>query len=281
MNRITFIPVGGLANRMRAIASVVHLSEETKSRLNIFWFQDWALNSPFSCLFEPIDGDILILKEASSVDSLLLDRPRKKNFYIPRLYQSVAFVDCIYERSFYNLIQDKFDFSEWVNAKRHVYMASYSAFQSYHPSLISNLFVPVREINERVEMQCKSFTGNVVGVHIRRTDNIASIKHSPLELFYAEVDKDVDGNSNTSIYLATDSVEVKNKMKQRYGKRLICSENSVSRNSVEGIQGGVVDMYTLARTNKIYGSFQSSFSEMAAQIGKVPFKVLQLHSDIG
>ena len=35
-------------------------------------------------------------------------------------------------------------------------------------------------------------------------------------------------------------------------------------------------MYTLARTQKIYGSFQSSFSEMAAQIGGTPLEILKL-----
>ena len=35
-------------------------------------------------------------------------------------------------------------------------------------------------------------------------------------------------------------------------------------------------MYTLARTQKIYGSFQSSFSDMAAQIGGTPLEILKL-----
>ena len=36
-------------------------------------------------------------------------------------------------------------------------------------------------------------------------------------------------------------------------------------------------MYTLARTEKIYGSFQSSFSELASQLGGVEVKVLRKH----
>ena len=41
-------------------------------------------------------------------------------------------------------------------------------------------------------------------------------------------------------------------------------------------QEGVADMYTLARTQKIYGSFQSSFSNIAAQLGRVPLEILKL-----
>lgn len=46
MGKITFVPVGGLANRMRAVASAVMLAGKTKSELSIIWFRDWALNAP-------------------------------------------------------------------------------------------------------------------------------------------------------------------------------------------------------------------------------------------
>ena len=64
MGKITFVPVGGLANRMRAVASAVMLAGKTKSDLSIIWFRDWALNAPFYQLFKPIDRE-----EPSSVPS--------------------------------------------------------------------------------------------------------------------------------------------------------------------------------------------------------------------
>ena len=69
-----------------------------------------------------------------------------------------------------------------------------------------------------------------------------------------------------AIYLATDSEEVKWEMKERYGDWIFCSgkKGTVDLRN-KGV--GITDMYTLARTQKIYGSFQSSFSDMAAQIG--------------
>jgi hypothetical protein len=276
--KITFVPVGGLANRMRAMASAVHLSQETNSQLNVLWFKDWALNAPFSCLFESINDKILNLKETSFIGRVLWDRPRKKNLYLPSIFHYISFTDCIYERSFFHLIQTKFDFNQWVKKNQNVYMASYSAFQPYEQFLISKLFVPIRTINDKIEKHCSLFEKNTIGVHIRRTDNIASIEQSPLELFYKKLDIDIEIHDNTSIYLATDSEEVKAQMRQRYGRRIICSENEASRNSIEGIQEGVVDMYTLAQTKKIYGSYGSSFSDMAAQINGRPLEILKLNS---
>ena len=48
---ITLIPVGGLANRMRAIASAVELSRICDCRLNVYWFRDMGLNARFGDIF--------------------------------------------------------------------------------------------------------------------------------------------------------------------------------------------------------------------------------------
>lgn len=275
MRRITFVPVGGLANRMRAMVSALTLAHQTDSKLEVIWFPTWDLYAPFDSLFLPIDESGISLRNASIWDKLTLDRPRKKNLHIPRLYQCFAFNGTKYERSFYSLIQQKFDFNEWVVLNRKVYMASYHAFYPYELPLIGKMFVPIQFIKDRIDDICTQFVDNAIGVHIRRTDNIASIQQSPLELFYEKVDYELDRDEKSMVYLATDSEEVKNQMRQRYGKRVISSSVPANRNSIVGIQNGLVEMYTLARTSKIYGSFQSSFSEMASQIGGVSLEILK------
>lgn len=89
MGKITFVPVGGLANRMRAVASAVMLAGKTKSELSIIWFRDWALNAPFYQLFKPVDREVACLRDASRLDYALLDRPRSKNFHFPLLFQKL------------------------------------------------------------------------------------------------------------------------------------------------------------------------------------------------
>ena len=98
---------------------------------------------------------------------------------------------------------------------------------------------------------------------------LASIRQSPIELFYQKLDEEIKEDDKVAIYLATDSEEVKREMKERYGDRIFCSGKKADRGSLEGIREGITDMYTLARTQKIYGSFQSSFSNIAAQLGRV------------
>ncbi len=275
MNQITFVPVGGLANRMRSIASVITLAQQTKSYVNIIWFQDWTLHAPFHKLFEPINQPHITLKDASFLQYLSTDRPRIKNLYLPRFYQILTFNDAIYERSFYQLIQQEFNFKKWIEQNKHVYMASYSTFIPYRQAMLKELFVPTNNIQQKIKHRCKNFNESVIGVHIRRTDNIASIQKSPLNLFYNKIDIEIDKQTKTQIYLATDSEEVKYSMKKRYGNRIISSDNVADRSTVNGIIDGITDMYTLACTTKIYGSFQSSFSEIASQIGNIPLEIIQ------
>ena len=275
MSEITFVPVGGLANRMRAMASAITLAQQTDSKLKVIWFPTWDLYAPFDFLFEPINKDCITLRNASTWDKFTIDRPRRKNLCLPYLFQYLTFGDCKYECSFYSLIQQKFDFKGWITSKRKVYMASYHAFYPYEQSLIGEIFAPIQFIKDRIDSRCTQFVNNTIGVHIRRTDNIASIQQSPLELFFEKVDEELDKDNHTMIYLATDSEEVKLQMRKRYGNRIISSSTPADRNSVAGIQDGLIDMYTLARTRKIYGSFQSSFSEMASQIGGIPLEILK------
>ena len=52
MEKIILVPVGGLANRMRAVASAVTLTYRVRRKLEVLWFRDWGLNAPFFKVFE-------------------------------------------------------------------------------------------------------------------------------------------------------------------------------------------------------------------------------------
>lgn len=65
---ILLVPVGGLANRMKAIDSAIKLSRKTNSELHIIWFKDRGLNCRFDQLFEPIDLPNVKITEATWSD---------------------------------------------------------------------------------------------------------------------------------------------------------------------------------------------------------------------
>ena len=274
MSNFIFIPVGGLANRMKAVASSFILAQQNQIKTNVIWFQDWALHAPFNTVFEPIHSPNICIKEASLIDHIIYDRPRAKNLYRPRLFQYFIFRSCLYEKTIQDLKKQNFNFNNWIQ-KGHVYMASYLDFQEISTDILRQLFIPLPPIQARIDHLSQQFSPYTLGVHVRRTDNAASIELSPIELFFTAIDKEIDSYADASIYLATDDESVKLEFQKRYGKRLIYAKDKADRSSITGIQGGIVDMYALARTQKILGSFHSSFSELAAQVGNIPLEIIK------
>lgn len=120
---------------------------------------------------------------------------------------------------------------------------------------------------QRVETYEKQFSPYTIGLHIRRTDNVTSITHSPTSLFMKACTTELVKRHDLKLFLATDSEEVKRQFIKTFGNRGITAPQEASRNNREGIINGLTDMWTLARTQKIYGSVGSTFSQMASYIG--------------
>ena len=270
---LTLVPSGGLANRMRAVASAYSLCEATGSRLQVVWFRDWALDAAFNDIFEPVDPSLFDLREARILDFIVNDRPRRKNLWIPKLLQMLVYPphykSRIYEREVTPLKRQGFDFEAWQRGHR-CYMSCYQVFGSFPDTLYGKLFRPVRGVMEQVERNECMFSAHTIGMHIRRTDNMESIEKSPTQFFIDAGRKELESYADLKIFLATDSEDVKREMREEFGNRIITAGEEAFRGNVDGIRGGLADMYTLARTQCIYGSAGSSFSEMASYIGGKP-----------
>lgn len=267
---MTFIPVGGLANRMRSINSAISLCENDE--LQIYWFKDQGLNCCFEHIFQPIPLLHVTLKEAKNWDKILYDRPRRKNLYIPKLYQKLRFDACLYENE---TKEGQLDYRQWKRNHNSVYLASYNQF--YPPTkTLKDLFIPINPIQEKIENVCSAYTLQTIGIHIRRGDHDIAIRKSPIELFIAEMEKEIEKKPLTKFYLATESEVEKATLIKRFGSRIITSKDAATRNTTEGIQNAIVDLYALSKTHKILGSFYSSFSEIAAQLGSCHLQILTL-----
>lgn len=273
-SKLTLIPVGGLANRMKAIDSAVALAKDTQTELHIIWFKDQGLNCRFDELFEPLQVPGVKVKEATVSDLLLYDRPRRKNFYLPRLFQRLLFDDCIYEERATQLFYNRFDFRSWVQG-RLTYIASCVYFYPQPEQELFKIFRPIAPLQQKIEKCCSVFGNHTQGIHIRRTDNIGSITQSPTELFIERIKEEIEKKNDATFYLATDSEEDKERLKKEFGERVITSACKADRNSVKGMQDALVELYILSHTNQIIGSMQSSYSETAAQISGISCELLK------
>lgn len=124
-----------------------------------------------------------------------------------------------------------------------------------------------------IKFKVKSPICNTIGVHIRRTDNTASIRSSPLDYFIEYMKKQKE---NANFYLATDCEKTKAIVLDIFGANIITNNFCLYRDTEEGMINAIYDFISLSQCKKIIGSTASSFSELAARYGNIPL-ILNSH----
>lgn len=252
-------PQGGLCNRLRAIAATKAFILEygLEKRFTLVWGNGGELNCDYRRLFED-DADIRVKNYCSDSYNIKHLYWIIKGRLIPRAI-NVDGVDKI-ER-FISDIREGKDF--WIKTG-HQFISSPIDYTFFKPK--GKFIIAADKIME---------SGEVIGVHIRRGDNLRSAEFSPLELFQGKMDEEVRLNPTVRFFVATDSPSVEEKLRERYGNKIIVRPpKELSRNSPRGIEDALIDVLCLSRCRKIYGSFWSSFSEVASQIGNTPLEIL-------
>lgn len=156
------------------------------------------------------------------------------------------------------------------NSKKHC-IKSYGNFADWeHISEIVDCLKPAIEIENRVDDIMSPYMNfSTIGIHIRRTDHKLAIQNSPLYLFTDQMEQILKEEPNTYFYLATDDADVESQLSAKFP--LIehkCFSDEKSRKTENGMKDAYIDMLCLSRCGKIYGSYQSTFSNMAAVIGR-------------
>ena len=130
-------------------------------------------------------------------------------------------------------------------------------------------FRPIADIRSRIENKRAEFH-HTVGVHIRRGDHTVSAQASTTDKFIHAMENLREENPDITFFLCTDSIPLKNKLIRDFENRIIVNDiGSVDRNRREAIREALIDLFCLAGTEKIYGSYWSTFSQVAADIGGI------------
>ena len=219
----------------------------------------------FADIFQPLTCKVL--EETGLLHKYTLDRPRKKNLFLPALYEYCAFDKCFSE---FVVGYKDIDFS-FLKETHKVWMASCKAFYREEEAHFE-MFRPIEELQTQINNVVQQFPAQVIGMQIRRTDHITAIQSSPTACFEAIMEK---LDAHTKVYLATDDEHEKQHFVQLFGDRILTRESTLERGSKKGIQDAVIEMYILAATNRIYGSKSSSFGQIAAKIGNIEFIEVQ------
>lgn len=265
---------GGLGNRMRTAAAAAAIAPQISGHVVVLWAPQWGMECRFDQLFEPIVLENYELRDATLTERLTAARPRQRNLFLPSITNRLFFRHVLYNEQVYPLFRDSFDFAAWANAGRSL-IWTWLDFYPWESQLLRQLFRPLPALRQRIDERCAAFSAHTIGVHIRRTDHQQAIEESPLELFTAAIDHEAELHPDLRIYLATDDEATKKALSDRYGDRILASPAEATRESADGIREALVEMLTLSGTKHIYGSAGSTFSPIAACMGKVPITILQ------
>jgi len=268
-------PNYGLANRMRVIASGLDLQQSTALPLTIIWPKTFELNCAFEDLFQPI-------RNIRFIDKPLYFHLVKNSDQKSPLTSSIAKISnrlfninyCVKEDDGSELMKGAVkDAFKIVTKFKNVYIKTCGEFTTNN-SLYAR-FEPVAELKETIRQRTKLFSKKTIGLHIRRTDHVHAIDNSPVELFMDAIERQHKQQPDVNFYLSTDDPETESKLKNCFGDLIITYKKDFSRKSLQGMKDALLDLYCLSRTSRIYGSFNSSFSDIASRINGIPLTIMQ------
>jgi len=135
---------------------------------------------------------------------------------------------------------------------------------------------PVAAIQDDIERQVRQWPVGVVGVHVRRTDHSFPTANGRCRTCEVGSDRALlrrlgQLSPATHLFVATDNPDSLHLVQAHCPGRSHFHPKTWGNGWRQtSVPEAVVDLYCLARTSQLIGTFYSSFSEYAALLGNVP-----------
>jgi hypothetical protein len=267
MSTIVVKPLAGLANKLRVIESTLSLARQLNIKPHILWVTEWQMIARYDELFEPNELFTISYTDKYTYcrSSFSLKGIKKP---VGKIINKLSGIDLMFNDVdiALNVSSGKWNIREMIGECNNVYINTCHNFYPYHYNFA--WAKPLPKISKAIDSYLNIIKNNdCIGLHIRRTDNTASIAASTDELFEKAIRKEIEKNNNCVFFLATDDLKTQDHFVQMFGKeRILFYPKKFGRDSVEAIQDAVVDWVLLGKCSKLYCSYYSSFSETAAAI---------------
>ncbi len=251
---LCILSLGGLCNRMRTMSSVLDLSERLNQKAIFVWVKMPDINASFDHLFVHFPATVISLKARGCVFKII--------DFIKKHWKGIIIDDSFANKYCKSNLSSNFHLFKNKSILVHSCenLTKTEDFSMFHPKL-------------RGTFECD----NCIGIHIRRTDNVQSILHSPTSLFIQRIQKEIDNDPDVRFYLATDDEKEEEFIRNHFPNHILTySKRSLDRNNPVGIDDALIDLINLSRCKKILGSYYSSFSDTAASWGNIEKEVIKI-----
>ena len=245
---------------MRVVDSGLALASELRIKLRVVWTRTPDLGARHVALFEPHPG-VAVVERGWTANRLL----RRVALYTGRYSRDVR------QGELERLVRSGQLYA--LAREPSTLLVTCSRFRPLRGRL--ECFVPVASLRREVERVASAFGPRTVGVHVRRGDHALSREESPTAAFGTRMAAELARDPATTFFLCTDSPSDEAALGARFPGRVHARPKCLDRGDEAGARDAVIDLYALARTARILGSHESSFSETAAQIGGIELEVVR------
>ncbi len=265
----------GLANRLGAINSAIHLADHIGSSLRVIWLPSSALGAKYMDLFNISEHFSLIDLDPSvrTIDKL--------HHAVLGLRTDREIYRWIRNRKYDSVLEDHdepcdirppdFDFessSQFIKGKKILISTCFPFFRSSGSGFFSPS--PTSTVLNEINKFKSDWPKIMVGVHIRRTDHKFAIKHAPLFKFFEAIDARLEEEPGTRFFLATDCANVQDEIINKYRGKFFFREKVFGRSSVQAMRDALIDLHLLSHCSEILKSPGSTFSSVAAELSRGP-----------
>lgn len=223
---------GGFGNRVRAMISAICWAEDLSRKVTIWW---WVHDKACPCAFDKLFEYASLPPWVKVEDGYLEDA-----------------IECLQS-------------DEFIGAGYPSRVKSYGHFHSSDPERwLRHLraLQPAAAIRHRAEQIPRQ---GVLGIHIRRGDNLRATEDSPLSAYLFTIWEKY--RDYRAYIIATDCPQARYVLTSLFPERCFFPARVQHRFSEEGIIEAAVDFFSIARCPVILGSAHSSFTDMAAGYG--------------
>lgn len=254
---IVIEPVNGLCNRMRALDSAIALADLLDQPLRVVWCCNQHLNCRYDELFEVPEKIDRMTQVGFSWSAQFIEKWSRK----VRKRAADYFADT---DDCNDLMHQHYDFGQLCDNK-YIYLRAWCRFYSPCRPSFYHQFVPVEPLRKVIDSYRQS--DNMVGVHIRRSDNKHSIEGSPTSVFIEKMCEEAGLSKDVKFFLATDSPDEERQLEGLFPGRIVTHRKaSLDRNDPRAIKDALIDLYSLSNCRKLIGSCWSSFTDTAWQL---------------
>ncbi len=267
----------GLGNRMYSIASAYYLAKNADQKLVVLWDVDKSLGARADILFSlPKEISILYTTGFSLKHAPIRHLKSEK---IKKSYKSAAST-VLTTMSLGMLLQHADGYSyltELAKRPELLYIESYINFlpESVNQSPCYQIFTPSGQVMQKASPILEQFNPDTIGLHIRRTDHMDAIQHSPLSAFRDQIELCLKAHPTATFFVATDDPDTEHQLLTAYPQSVIVNPaKQFTRKSADGIIDAYVDILCLSKCARIIGSYGSTFSQVASKLTNIPLEII-------